>query len=260
MKNVTFAQLLLLSLATIFFSGCGQLFEHSSDMQAKKALEDLMVIQETFHKDNKRYAKNFTELEKYNLEYHRGIVYLEIQSATEKAYRAISLPAESITARVFAYDTGKGGYYEMEEEEVSEYVLGALNFIRKTQREHQLITLSSTIMLVAMVFLGVRIAFRFMGEKNRSAFGSFFLSLLPLIWVTQVLSFLTPDVYISSTITMLSGVSVVASIVAFIWGTIWLIKRTSGEEEPTVLGLFGITVVASIFSLVVMAQTYTKFY
>ena len=129
----------------VFFSGCGQLFEHDSDVQAKKALQDLMVIQEAFHKENKRYAKNLVEIEKYKLEYHGGIVYLEIQSANEKAYRAIALPAESITARVFAFDTGKGGYYEMEEEEVSEYVLGALNFIRKQQHDQKLITIASSV-------------------------------------------------------------------------------------------------------------------
>ncbi len=244
----------------VFFSGCGQLFEHDSDVQAKKALQDLMVIQEAFHKENKRYAKNLVEIEKYKLEYHGGIVYLEIQSANEKAYRAISLPAESITARVFAYDTGKGGYYEMEEEEVSEYVLGALNFIRKQQHEQKLITIASSVMLIILIVLGIRIAMRFMREKNRSAFGAFFLSLFPLAWGTQLLSFMNPDVHISSTLKILSGLSILASIIALIWGIVWIFRRASGEEEPTVLGLFGITVVTTTFSLVVLVHTYKQFY
>ena len=258
--NVNFIKILLLCLIVILFSGCAKLFEHDSDVQAKKALQDLMDIQEKFHKENKRYAKNLVEIEKYKLEYHRGIVYLEIQSANEKAYRAISLPAESITARVFAFDTGKGGYYEMEGEEVSEYVLGALNYIRKQQKDQKLIIIASSVMLIILVVLGIRISIRFMGDKNRSAFGSFFLSLLPLIWATQVLNSLNPDVYISSTLTLLSGLSVVASIVALIWGTVWVFRRASGEEEPTVLGLFGITVVTSLFSLVVLVDTYNKYY
>ena len=260
MKNVNFAKLLLLSLAAIFFSGCGQLFEHDSDVQANKALQDLMVIQEAFHKENKRYAKNLAEIEKYKLEYHGGIVYLEIQSANEKAYRAIALPAESITARVFAFDTGKGGYYEMEEEEVSEYVLGALNFIRKQQHEQKLITIASSVMLIILIVLGIRIAIRFMGEKNRSAFGAFFLSLFPLTWGTQLLSFMNLDVHISFTLKLLSGLSILASIIALIWGIVWIFRRASGEEEPTVLGLFGITVVTTLFSLLAIYHTYNEFY
>ena len=260
MKNVNFAKLLLLTLAAIFFSGCAQLFEHDSDVQAKKALEDLMVIQEKFHKENKRYAKNLGEIEKYKLEYHGGIVYLEIQSANEKAWRAITLPAESTTARVFPYDTGKGGYYEMQEEEVSEYVLGALNFIRKQQHDRKLINISSSVLLIVLIVLGIRIAFRFMGEKNRSAFAAFFISLFPLVWATQILSFMNPDVYITSTLKLLSGLSVLAGVIALIWGTVWIIRRTSGEEEPTVFGLFGITVLASLFSIVVMVHTHKTFF
>lgn len=50
-------------------------------MQARQALLDLMKIQEKFYQENKRYATRFGEIEKYNLKYHSGIVYLEIESA-----------------------------------------------------------------------------------------------------------------------------------------------------------------------------------
>ena len=66
------------------------------------------------------------KLEKYNLKYHSGIVYLEIESAGKDKYRAISLPAESTTARVFAFDTDQGGFYEMEADEVSQICPGSI--------------------------------------------------------------------------------------------------------------------------------------
>ena len=85
-------------------------------MQARQALLDLVKIQEKFYQENKRYATGHAEIEKYNLKYHSGIVYLEIESAGKDTFRAVSLPAESTTARVFAYDSDQGGFYEMEEE------------------------------------------------------------------------------------------------------------------------------------------------
>ena len=150
-------QFIAFVLSAVFLTGCTDLFEHTSDVQARRALKDLIAIQEAFHEENKRYAKNLIELEKYNLTYHAGIVYLEIESAGENGYRAISLPAESTTARAFAFDSKKGGYYEMDDIEVSQYVLGALNFIRAQQRDAWLIDLSSYFLLGISFILAGRI-------------------------------------------------------------------------------------------------------
>jgi hypothetical protein len=120
---------LWLIIIALCVGGCTRIFENHQDVQAQQALQDLMAIQDQFHKENTRYAKNLVEIDKYNLKYHKGIVYLEIEKAGKGHYRAISLPAESTTARVFAYDTSRGGYYEMDEEEVAQYVLGALRSV-----------------------------------------------------------------------------------------------------------------------------------
>ena len=126
MNSILQRPLLWLIIIAFCASGCTRIFENSHDAQARKALQDLMAIQDQFHKENKRYAKNLLEIEKYNLKYHNGIVYLEIESAGKNKYRAISLPAESTTARVFAYDTSRGGYYEMDDEEVGKVCPGCL--------------------------------------------------------------------------------------------------------------------------------------
>ena len=84
-----------------------------------------------FYQENKRYTGNLAEIEKYNLTYDTGIVYMEIEKADKDGYRAISLPAESTTARVFSFDTEQGGFYEMQDDEVARYVLGALRQIRE---------------------------------------------------------------------------------------------------------------------------------
>ncbi len=141
---------LWLIIIALCASGCTRIFENDHDAQARQALQDLMAIQDQFHKENKRYAKNLIEIDRYNLKYHNGIVYLEIESAGKNKYRAISLPAESSTARVFAYDTSHGGYYEMGEEEVAQYVLGALNHIRKEQREKATFDYLSAGMLICL--------------------------------------------------------------------------------------------------------------
>ncbi len=83
---------LWLIIIALCASGCTRIFENDHDAQARQALQDLMVIQDQFHKENNRYAKNLTEIQKYNLKYHNGIVYLEIESAGKNKYRAISLP------------------------------------------------------------------------------------------------------------------------------------------------------------------------
>ena len=128
MKSVK--QLFTYSFFLLFLTSCGQIFEVDADVQARQALLDLMAIQDKFYQENQRYANGHAEIEKYNLKYHSGIVYLEIETAGKDGYRAVSLPAESTTARVFAHDSEQGGFYEMEEDEVSRYVLGALKYIR----------------------------------------------------------------------------------------------------------------------------------
>ena len=113
------------AIALFFLTSCSNIFELDSDVQARQALFDLMEAQDKFYQDNNKYAGKLFEIEKYNFKYHTGIVYMEIEQANKDGYRAISLPAESTSARVFAFDSKQGGFYEMDDVEVSRYVLGA---------------------------------------------------------------------------------------------------------------------------------------
>ena len=130
MSSLSTRLTLLLTVFIFLLTACTPIFENNYDAMARQALFDLVKAQNNYWEKHNKYSKELAQLQRYNLKYHTGIVYLEIQSASKDGYRAISLPAESTTARVFIYDTTKGGFYEADELEVSKYVLGALNFIR----------------------------------------------------------------------------------------------------------------------------------
>ncbi len=244
----------------IFTASCSQFFETTEDVQAIKALTDLMEIQEAFHAENKRYARNLVEIEKYHLKYHSGIVYMEIQSAGEDHYRAISLPAESKTARVFAYDTDKGGYYEMEELEVSQYVLGALNHIRLEQKNKRISDFSFFCLLVIIFLLGTRFHLRHKETENRLAFVAFYLSLLPLAWSFSVLNYLDSNIVFNQSLTEISGAAMVIAVLGILINA-WWVKNKSAMETPSSLwSLFGMTLIISFFSGGIMIYTFMEYY
>ena len=97
---------------------------------------------------------------------------MEIEKADEDGYRAISLPAESTTARVFAFDTGQGGFYEMQDDEVARYVLGALRQIREEKQKKNIWDLIAWIMMSAMVFVGLRFVSSYKTKENGSLLGA----------------------------------------------------------------------------------------
>lgn len=244
----------------IFTASCAQLFETTEDVQARKALTDLMAIQEAFHAENQRYARNLTEIEKYQLKYHSGIVYMEIQSAGKDQYRAISLPAESTSARVFAYDTEKGGFYEMEDLEVSQYVLGALNHIRLEQRNKSISDFAFFFLLAVIFVLGTRFHIRHQETENRLAFAAFYLSLIPLGWSFSVLNYLESKIVFSPTLTGISGGSLLLAILGILI-TAWWVKRKPVMETPASLwSLAGMTLFMSLFSGGVMVYTFMEYY
>lgn len=244
----------------IFTASCSQFFETREDVQARKALTDLMEIQEAFHAENKRYARNLVEIEKYNLKYNNGIVYLEIQSAGKDQYRAISLPAESSTARVFAYDTEKGGFYEMEELEVSQYVLGALNHIRLKQRNKSISDFSFFCLLAIIFVLGVRFHVRHKETENRLVFVAFYLSLIPLAWSFSVLNYLDSNIVFNSTLTEISGGALVIAFLGILINAWWVKSKPVLETPADLWSLFGMTLIISLFSGGVMVYTFMKYY
>ncbi len=244
----------------IFTASCSQFFETTEDVQARKALTDLMAIQEAFHAENQRYARNFTELAKYDLKYHTGIVYMEIQSADKDQYRAISLPAESTSARVFAYDMEQGGFYEMEDLEVSQYVLGALNHIRLEQRNKSISDFAFYALLAVIFVLGIRFHNRHQETENRLAFVAFYLSLLPLGWSFSALNYLESKIVFSSTLTGLCGAALGLAVLGILIIVGWAKNKPIMQTPSSLWSLIGMTVFISLFSGGIMIYTFLEYY
>lgn len=249
----------LLSILMSFSAGCSHIFETDADVQARKALQDLMKIQETYRKENNKYARNFLEIQKYDLKYHAGTVYLEIESAGADKYRAISLPAESTTARVFAYDTGKGGFYEMDEEEVKSYVLGALNHIRAKQRDQNIVDLVSGTLGLFLIATGIK--FFIENEKRKFAwiYTAYFLGVFPLAWSLAILNHLSKKIVFTPLILSATAGGLALSVFCvFVAG--WSYARSRSEFPPSILGLLVSGAVISMFSGWMLADALRRFY
>ena len=250
---------LWLIIIALCASGCTRIFENDQDAQSRKALQDLMAIQDQFHKANKRYAKNLTEIQKYNLKYHNGIVYLEIESAGKDKYRAISLPAESTTARVFAYDTSQGGYYEMDEEEVAQYVLGALNHIRKEQREKAIFDYLSAGMLICIFWFGMRMLTRYKEPRTGWVWWPYFLCLAPLALAMATLNHMDIDIAFSTELDIVMSTGLGVSVLCLILAGVGITKIPAKGEYPILQGIAVCTILISLFSGVVVTNSYFLF-
>lgn len=240
-------------------TSCSQIFEVDADVQARQALWDLMAIQDKFYQENQRYATGHAELEKYNLKYHTGIVYMEIEKAGKDTYRAISLPAESTTARVFAYDSDEGGFYEMQEEEVSRYVLGALRHIRDEKHKNDLNELTGWILMGGMAFLGLRFFARYRSPENNTAIWAYILCLPAMGWAVALLGNMDTNVVFTRDIAQATWVGLVISIIALGLGSTWLTKNIKHRPPAPLISLLACTLVISFLSVGVMGYMLKTF-
>ena len=246
-----FTYLIFLSL----FTSCTHTFELDSDVQARKALFDLMKIQEKFYLNNNRYASKLFEIEKYGFKYHTGIVYMEIEQADKDGYRAISLPAESTSARVFAFDSKQGGFYEMEDDEVSRYVLGALRQIREDKRKEELSDFTAWIMMVGMVLLGLRFVSRYKQPENNLLLGAYLFCMFPLAWSIAVLGKMDKNIVFSTQITQLTWASLIVALTSLLLGCRWMLSKKKGPLQPSLLSLMACTLLIAFFGGSVMVYT-----
>lgn len=243
------------AIALLLLTSCSNIFELDSDVQARQALFDLMEIQDKFYQENKRYAGKLSEIEKYNFKYHTGIVYMEIEQAGKDGYRAISLPAESTSARVFAFDSTQGGFYEMEDYEVSRYVLGALRQIREEKRKEDLADLTAWIMMGGMVFLGLRFISRYKKAENNSLLGAYLFGLFPLGWTIAVLGKMDKNIVFSAQISQFTWASLFLALVSLVLGGKWLFRKKEEPPQPSLLSLMTCTLLIAIFTGGVMIYT-----
>ena len=253
-------KIVLLSLSMFYLISCTAIFENNYDVMARQALFDLIKSQETYRAEHDKYANELSQLSSYGLKYHTGIVYIEIQSATKDEYRAISLPAESTTARVFIYDTTKGGYYEADEVEVSKYVLGALNFIRGEKDKQKTNFLLVSILLGSLVTLGFRFVSRYKGKGNNNALISYFVSLPSLGWAVATLNYVNSEIVFNSKILIPSWTAIVVSLSCIFITLQWLKNRNHLTTPAPVLGLAGCSLFISFISMGSVAYTLLKYY
>jgi hypothetical protein len=253
-------KILFLVMPMLYLISCTTVFENNYDVMARQALFSLMKSQEIYRAEHNKYANKLAQLSSYDLKYHTGIVYLEIQSANKDEYRAISLPAESTTARVFIYDTIKGGYYEADEVEVSKYVLGALNFIRGEKEKQKTNLLLVYFLIGSLVILGFRFVSRYKGEGNNNALISYFVSLPSLGWAVATLNYVNSDIVFSSKILIPSWIAIAVSLSCIFIALQWLKNKNHLTTPAPVLGLAGCSLFISFISVGSVAYTLLKYY
>ncbi len=255
--------LIILLTAILFTSGCGNIFEHNSDVQAREALKKLIKAQELFFKDNESYARHISAIEdakKYDIEYHKGVVYMEVETVYDKGYRAIALPAESVTARVFAFDTKQGGFYEMKDAEVSRYVLGALKHIRKEESHKNITDLSSIILSTVLIIFGLKSYLKNREEKQTGINLSFFASVFPLAWSLGILNHMDKD----TTLSWLVHFGVFGSLAITVFCLLSCIRGFKllfqSSSAVSAIGLYISMSITSTFSLGVIGHTLFNYY
>ena len=180
---------------------------------------------------------------------------MEIEQANRDGYRAISLPAESTSARVFAFDSKQGGFYEMDDVEVSRYVLGALRQIREERRKENLSDFTAWIMMGGMVFLGLRFISKYKNAENNPLLGAYLFCLFPLAWSIAVLGKMNKSIVFSSEVSLLTWASLFLVLVSFALGCKWVFRKKEAPPQPSLLSLIGCTMLITMISGGVMVYT-----
>ena len=238
-----------------FLTSCSNIFELNSDVLARQALFDLMKIQEKFYQENKRFSGKLDEIKKYHFKYDTGIVYMEIEKADKDGYRAISLPAESTTARVFAFDTKQGGFYEMQDDEVARYVLGALRQIREEKRKKNISDLTAWIMMGAMVFVGLRFLSRYKAKENGSLLIAYFFCLFPLGWSIAILGKMEKNIVFNNQVSQFTWAGLIFAVVSLVLGFKWMLRKKEESSPPSLLSLVVCSLLMAGISGGVMVHT-----
>ena len=255
-------RILAIGFLLFLFSACNSFFETESDRDAQIALRKLITVQEKYRKDHNRYAKTLFEIEKenkYQLEYHKGLIYMEIERADENGFRAISLPAESTTARVFAHDPVKGGFYEMDDEETAQYVLGAFRSIQNDQGARKINDISALILITGIAFLGIYSLFKKRELGYEITYGAHFVSLGPLFFALAALNHMSDQIAFSTTLKVgIYGSSILASVCLVIFAN--QARRYYMQLGPTSLvGLLASIFLSAVFTIGTMVYILAKF-
>jgi hypothetical protein len=207
------------------------LFETRGDRAARTDLQRLAEAEGRYWSDHHTYTVAFTDLGPAPFEATEG-VYLQVETANQTRFRAIAMPRESHTARVFALEAeeGKAHVKELDDDEVSTYVLGAMKAIRSTQRLKLSLAAFSTLGLIGLLLYGIALH-RKGGAGQWRASAPYFLGLIPL-YVTLILStFVDEHTYIGPLVLVMALAGAIGGLSGIAIGIITLWQSFTREEN-----------------------------
>jgi hypothetical protein len=234
-----------------------QLFETRGDRSAQADLERLAEAENRYWTEHQTYVEAFDQLGPPAFKATKDI-YLQVEIANRSHFRAVAMPRESHTARVFALeaDNGLGLVTEMEGKEVSTYVLGALKTIRSTERLKRSLAAFSTLGLIGLLIYGMLIHRKGVPGQWRAS-APYFLGLVPL-YVTLILStFVDEHTYVGPLIIGMAVTGAVASLASIILGTITLWRSLTTEEG---FHFRRLALVGVLFAVVGIVSPFYTFY
>ena len=262
MLSIKYIRIGLLGFIFLSAIGCNVFFETDTDLRAQQALKKLMVAQEKYREKYSRYARTLFDMEKkgeYDISYHKGLVYMEIETASEKSYRAIALPAESTTARVFAYDSNKGGYYEMDKEETAKYVLGAFRSIQKEKKFKRINDMSSIFLIAIVAILGIYPMIQKREPGYNPTYITHLVSLPPLFFSLTALNHMNDQMVITPFLKNNIYLSVGLAFICFFVFLKQCRKYYRIRGATSLVGILTSICLSSLFTLWVMIQTLIKY-
>jgi hypothetical protein len=233
------------------------LFETRGDRAAQADLRRLAEAETRYWTDHQTYIESFADLGPTPFEATKGI-YLQVETADRTHFRAVAMPRESHTARVFALEAkeGQATVKELGGKEVSTYVLGALKKIQGAERLKLSLAAFSTLGLIGLLVYGILIHRKGAPGQWRAS-APYFLGLVPL-YVTLILStFVDEHTYIGPLVLGMAVVGAIGSLSSIVMGTITLWRSITHEEgfHFRRLALIGV-----LFAVVGIVSPFYTFY
>ena len=206
------------------------LFETRGDRAAHADLQRLAEAEARYWAEHHTYTLVFADLGPPPFEQTPDI-YVQVETADQTHFRAIAMPRESHTARVFLLEAkdGQGTVRELNEEEVSAYVLGALKKIRSAEQLKLYLAAFSTLGLIGLLIYGVTVHRRG-GAGQWRASAPYFLGLIPLYVALILSTFVDEHTYVGPLVVVMTMAGAIGSVSSIAIGITTLWRSISREE------------------------------